>query len=91
MHLRVAFYCGRYDQRMLGIFPVGNPMLAIPENQADVAVLEEPEHLTWFQHGPRWTTRFNHVVRNTVLECLMKAPFVQHSSWSDVEFVEPIV
>ncbi|KAK9817001.1 hypothetical protein WJX72_008108 [[Myrmecia] bisecta] len=59
---RVVFYAGRYDSRLLGIFPVGDPTSCIADAEADIAVLEEPEHLSWFHHGLRWTAKFNHVV-----------------------------
>lgn len=56
-------FAGRYDRTMLGIFPVGDLTSIAAGASAEVVILEEPEHLTWFHHGPRWTERFNHVVR----------------------------
>ena len=32
------------------------------QSKRDVALLEEPEHLNWFNHSQRWSSEFEHVV-----------------------------
>mmetsp|Transcript_17970 Transcript_17970/g.26930 ORF Transcript_17970/g.26930 Transcript_17970/m.26930 type:complete len:684 (-) Transcript_17970:297-2348(-) len=63
-NLAIKFYNGRYHPEYGSIFPVENMLALIPEEEADVAVLEEPEHLNWFHpETPQyWRARFNHVV-----------------------------
>ncbi|KVH90629.1 hypothetical protein Ccrd_007398 [Cynara cardunculus var. scolymus] len=50
------------EERRRSIIPAGDTSKFIPSKDADIAILEEPEHLNWYHHGKRWTSKFNHVV-----------------------------
>ncbi|KAL9435055.1 hypothetical protein AB3S75_021340 [Citrus x aurantiifolia] len=58
----IRFYPGKFAIDKRSILAVGDISEVIPDEVADVAVLEEPEHLTWFHHGKRWKTKFRYVV-----------------------------
>lgn len=53
--LNIAFYPGRYDSVLGSILPIDNLQDYVPEGAADLIILEEPEHLTWYHTGKRWT------------------------------------
>jgi digalactosyldiacylglycerol synthase len=61
--LSMKFYDGHYHPSWGSIFPLGDLTALVPDEQADVCVLEEPEHLNWFRaYGPLWTDKFGYVV-----------------------------
>ncbi|PKU80621.1 digalactosyldiacylglycerol synthase 2, chloroplastic [Dendrobium catenatum] len=62
LQFSVTFYPGRFSIEKRSILPVGDITETIPNETADIAVLEEPEHLTWYHHGQRWKTKFRRVI-----------------------------
>jgi digalactosyldiacylglycerol synthase len=52
----------QFSTQKRSILPVGDITQAIPDDKADIAVLEEPEHLTWYHHGRRWKNKFRKVI-----------------------------
>ncbi|TVU26785.1 hypothetical protein EJB05_29348, partial [Eragrostis curvula] len=59
---KISFYPGKFQKERRSIIPAGDTSQVIPSKEADIAILEEPEHLNWYHHGKRWTDKFNHVV-----------------------------
>ncbi|KAL9263993.1 Digalactosyldiacylglycerol synthase 1, chloroplastic-like protein [Drosera capensis] len=59
---KISFYPGKFSKERRSIIPTGDTTRFIPSKEADIAILEEPEHLNWYHHGRRWTDKFNHVV-----------------------------
>uniref|UniRef100_A0A0D6QVP2 Digalactosyldiacylglycerol synthase 1, chloroplastic n=1 Tax=Araucaria cunninghamii TaxID=56994 RepID=A0A0D6QVP2_ARACU len=59
---KLSFYPGKFSKQRRSIIPVGDTSQFIPDKEADIAVLEEPEHLNWYHHGRRWTDKFSHVI-----------------------------
>ncbi|KAJ1426865.1 Glycosyl transferase, family 1 [Sesbania bispinosa] len=58
----IKFYAGKFSRDKRSILAVGDISEIIPDEEADIAVLEEPEHLTWYHHGKRWKTKFRLVI-----------------------------
>lgn len=63
VQLNVRFYEGVYSEDFGSILPLGDITSLFDEADAtDVCILEEPEHLTWFHTGRRWTNLFKFCV-----------------------------
>ncbi|KAL0464757.1 UNVERIFIED_CONTAM: Digalactosyldiacylglycerol synthase 2, chloroplastic [Sesamum latifolium] len=58
----IRFYPGRFSLTKRSILALGDITEVIPDEEADIAVLEEPEHLTWYHHGKRWKLKFRLVI-----------------------------
>ncbi|KAL6126112.1 hypothetical protein ACLB2K_074163 [Fragaria x ananassa] len=58
----LLFYPGKFSLDKRSILPVGDISEVIPDEKADIAILEEPEHLTWYHHGKRWKIKFGLVI-----------------------------
>lgn len=48
-NLKIAFYDGVYHDSFGSIFPSVDICGLIPNEEADICILEEPEHLNWFR------------------------------------------
>jgi len=63
--LDIAFYSARYHDEYHSIFPMGDITALVPDEEADVCLLEEPEHLNWYRApftAKAWMDKFKHVV-----------------------------
>jgi len=83
--LRILWYPGRYHGIFMSIFSTHDVCSLIPDEDADVCVLEEPEHLSWFRaEATPWTRKFSHVIgivhTNYSAYVGIMAPFVSEMS-----------
>ncbi|KAJ0985233.1 hypothetical protein J5N97_003589 [Dioscorea zingiberensis] len=62
LRFSLSFYPAKFSKDIRSILPVGDITESITDDDADVAVLEEPEHLTWFHHGRKWKSKFRRVI-----------------------------
>ncbi|XP_057980561.1 digalactosyldiacylglycerol synthase 2, chloroplastic [Malania oleifera] len=58
----IHFYPGKFSTDKRSILASGDITEVISDKEADIAILEEPEHLTWYHHGKRWKTKFRLVI-----------------------------
>ena len=62
-NLNIVFYNARYHTGLGSIFAMGDIIKELPQDELDVCILEEPEHVNWFRApGTGWTKRYNFVL-----------------------------
>lgn len=63
VNINVRFYEGVYSKEFGSILPLGDiTAMFSDDEEKDVCILEEPEHLTWHHTGARWTSLFKFCV-----------------------------
>ena len=79
--LRILWYPARYHPGLHSVFAMGDLISLIPDEDADVVVLEEPEHLNWYRApGEGWAKKFAyswelctpitcHMHRRNIMDC----------------------
>lgn len=61
--IQIVFYNARFHPGLKSIFAMGDMLSLIPDEEADVVILEEPEHLNWYRApGKGWTQKFRFVI-----------------------------
>jgi hypothetical protein len=62
-YVEALFYSARYHSGLKSIFAMGDICSLIPDDMADLCILEEPEHLNWYRSpGTGWTKKFHFVI-----------------------------
>jgi len=61
--LRIEWYTAWQNKVENSLYSMGDITALIPEDEVDIMILEEPEHLNWYRApGDSWTVKFKHVV-----------------------------
>ncbi|KAL7537180.1 hypothetical protein ACHAXR_007648 [Thalassiosira sp. AJA248-18] len=61
--LKIKWYTAWQEVLENSLYSMGDLIGLIPEEECDICVLEEPEHLNWYRApGENWTSKFKHVV-----------------------------
>lgn len=61
--LNIEWYTAWQNKVENSVYSMGDLVAEIPEDQVDIMILEEPEHLNWYRApGDSWTDKFKHVV-----------------------------
>jgi digalactosyldiacylglycerol synthase len=91
--LKIEWYTAWQNKAENSVYSMGDLVAEIPQDDVDICILEEPEHLNWYRApGDSWTDKFKHVVgiihtNYFVYAQEQPAAFIRVSASSRVVFV----